>query len=86
MNEAQFVGNVIIALITLGSFVAIINKFTQPINELKIVIEKLNSCIEHIKEDEATQNKRLEKHGIEIDDLKSRVGKVETKLEITNEE
>ncbi len=86
MNEAQFVGNVILALITLGSFVAIINKFTQPINELKIVIEKLNSCIEHIKKDEAVQNKRLEKHGIEIDDLKSRVGKVETKLEITNEE
>lgn len=86
MNEAQFVGNVVLTLITLGSFVAIINKFTQPINELKIVIEKLNSCIEHIKEDETVQNKRLEKHGIEIDDLKSRVGKVETKLEITNEE
>lgn len=86
MNEAQFVGNVVLTLITLGSFVAIINKFTQPINELKIVIEKLNNCIEHIKEDEAVQNKRLEKHGIEIDDLKSRVGKVETKLEITNEE
>lgn len=86
MNEAQFVGNVILALITLGSFIAIINKFTQPINELKIVIEKLNSCIEHIKEDEAVQNKRLEKHGMEIDDLKNRIGKVETKLEVTNEE
>lgn len=86
MNEAQFVGNVVITVITLGSFVAIINKFTQPINELKIVIEKLNSCIEHIKEDEAIQNKRLEKHGIEIDDLKTRIGKVETKLEVTSEE
>lgn len=86
MNEAQFVGNVVLTLITLGSFVAIINKFTQPINELKIVIEKLNSCIEHIKEDEAIQNKRLEKHGLEIDDLKTRIGKVETKLEVTNEE
>lgn len=86
MNEAQFIGNAILALITLGSFVAIINKFTQPINELKIVIEKLNSCIEHIKEDEAVQNKRLEKHGFEIDDLKTRIGKVETKLEVTNEE
>ena len=86
MNEAQFVGNVVLTIITLGSFVAIINKFTQPINELKIVIEKLNSCIEHIKEDEAIQNKRLEKHGIEIDDLKTRIGKVETKLEVTNEE
>ena len=32
MNEAQFVGNVVLTLITLGSFVAIINKFTQPIN------------------------------------------------------
>lgn len=86
MNEAQFVGNVILTLITLGSFVTIINKFTQPINELKIVIEKLNSCIEHIKEDEAVQNKRLEKHGMEIDDLKTRIGKVETKLEVTSEE
>jgi hypothetical protein len=27
------------------------------------------------------QNKRLEKHGIEIDDLKVRVGKVEVKVE-----
>lgn len=86
MNEAQFVGNVVLTVITLGSFVAIINKFTQPINELKIVIEKLNSCIEHIKEEEAIQNKRLEKHGIEIDDLKTRIGKVETKLEVTSEE
>lgn len=86
MNEAQFVGNVVLTVITLGSFVAIINKFTQPINELKIVIEKLNSCIEHMKEDEAIQNKRLEKHDIEIDDLKTRIGKVETKLEVTNEE
>lgn len=86
MNEAQFVGNVVLTVITLGSFVAVINKFTQPINELKIVIEKLNSCIEHIKEDEAIQNKRLEKHGIEIDDLKTRIGKVETKLEVTSEE
>ena len=86
MNEAQFVWNVVLTVITLGSFVAIINKFTQPINELKIVIEKLNSCIEHIKEDEAIQNKRLEKHGIEIDDLKTRIGKVETKLEVTSEE
>lgn len=86
MNEAQFVGNVVLTVITLGSFVAIINKFTQPINELKIVIEKLNSCIEHIKEDEAIQNKRLEKHGIEIDDLKTRIGKVETKLDVTSEE
>ena len=86
MNEAQVVGYGVLVIITLGSFIAIIQKFTQPINELKIVIEKLNSCIEHIKEDSQVQNKRIEKHGIEIDELKDRVGKVETKIEMFHEE
>lgn len=86
MEETQMIGYAVVVVITLGSFIAVIQKFTQPINELKVVIQKLNDCIESLRNDNEVQNKRLEKHGIEIDDLKDRVGKVETKINLYHKE
>lgn len=86
MPQEQFIGNVILAVITLGSFLAIVQKFTQPINDLKVVIQELRDCINDLKNDNATQNKRLEKHGIEIDDLKERVGRIEIKVDMYHNE
>lgn len=85
MEEAQLLGYGVLVVITLGSFIAVINKFTQPINDLKVVIQKLNDCIENIKKDNEVQNKRIEKHGFEIDNLKERVNKVETKVNLYHE-
>lgn len=82
MDQAQFIGYMILAGITIFSFYKGLAAFTKPINELKIVIQKLNDCIEHLMKDNENQNKRIEKHGQEIDDLKDRVGKVETKINI----
>lgn len=82
MEKAELIGYAVMIIITLGSFVAVISKFTQPINDLKIVIQKLNDCIENIKKDNEIQNKRIEKHGLEIDNLKDRVSKVETKVNL----
>lgn len=82
MEEAQLLGYGVLVVITLGSFVAVISKFTQPINDLKVVIQKLNDCIENIKKDNEVQNKRIEKHGLEIDELKGRMNKVETKVNL----
>ena len=82
MEETQFLGYLVTAVITLGAFVAVIQKLTQPINDLKVVIQELRDCISSLKTDNATQNNRIEAQGKEIDDLKDRVGKVETKIDI----
>lgn len=82
MEETQFLGYLVMAIITLGGFVTVIQKFTQPINDLKVVIQELRDCISSIKADNATQNRRIEEHGKEIDSLKDRMGKAETKIDL----
>lgn len=81
MNETEFVGYLVLAVITLGGFIAAIMKFVQPINDLRIVIQKLNDTIDTLKTDNITQNRRIKKHGEQIDDLDHRVGKIETEIE-----
>lgn len=80
MEQTQFLGYLVTAIITLGSFVAVIQKLTQPINDLKVVIQELRDCISSLKADNATQNRRLDEHGKDIDDLKDRMTKAETKI------
>ena len=82
MDEMQFLGYLIMAVITLGSFIAVILKFTQPINELRVVIQKLNDNIDALKSDNVNQTKRIDKHGEEIDKLDKRVGTLETKVDM----
>ena len=82
MDEIQFLGYLIMAIITLGSFIAVIMKFVQPINELRVVIQKLNDSIDSLRNDHAVQNKRIDRHGERIDQLDNRVGKIETKIEM----
>ena len=86
MNEVEFLGYLVTAIITLGGFIAVIMKFTQPINELRLVIQKLNDTIDALKDDTDILNKRIEKHGEQIDDLDHRVGKIETKIEMYHKE
>lgn len=86
MEETQFLGYLVTAVITLGSFVAVIQKLTQPINDLKVVIQELRDCISSLKTDNATQNRRLDEHGKEIDILKERIGKAETKIDMYHKE
>lgn len=82
MEETQFLGYLIMAIITLGGFLTVIQKFTQPINDLKVVIQELRDCINSLKTDNVAQNKRIEEHGKEIDSLKDRVSKAETKIDL----
>ena len=82
MDELQFLGYLVSAIITLGAFVAVIIKFVQPINDLRVVIQKLNDNTDSLKKDNTQQNKRIDKHGEQIDQLDRRVGKIETKIEI----
>lgn len=82
MDEMQTLGYAITVVITLGSFIAVIQKFTQPINELKVVIQKLNDNIDALKNDNATQSKRLDRHGEKIENLEKKVGTIETKIDM----
>lgn len=82
MGEAEILGYAVTVVITLGAFIAVIQKFTQPINDLRVVIQKLNDNIDALKSDNANQTKRIDKHGEEIDQLDKRVGKIENKIEI----
>lgn len=82
MGDAEFLGYLVSATITLGGFMAVMAKFIQPINDLRIVIQKLNDTIDAIKEDILSQGMRIEKHGSQIDELNNRVGKIETKIDM----
>lgn len=86
MEETQFLGYLVTAIITLGAFIAVIQKLTQPINDLKVVIQELRDCISSLKTDNASQNRRLDEHDKEIDHLKERIGKAETKIEMYHNE
>lgn len=81
-EDALIIGYAVLAVITLGSFIGLVLKFIQPINELRVVIQKLNDNIDTLKNDTITHDKRIEKHGQEIEKLDHRVGKLETKMDI----
>lgn len=88
MDDLQFVGNVVTAVITLGGFIAVIIKFIQPINDLRVVIQKLNDNIDTMKSDNEKQEIRMNKHDEDISrherdigKLDTRVGKLETRVE-----
>lgn len=86
MDEMQFLGYLIGAIITLGGFIAVIMKFVQPINDLRVVIQKLNDKIDGVLSDNKNTKERLDKHGEEIDKLDRRVGKIETKIDLYHKE
>lgn len=78
----ELIGYVVTAIITLGAFIAVIQKFTTPINELRVVMQKLNDNIDMLKSDNENHDKRLDKQADQIDKLDNRVGKLETKVEL----
>ena len=82
MDEMQMLGYIVTAIITLGAFVAVIQKFTQPINELRVVIQKLLDNIDAMKSNDQKRDERLDKHDDQIGKLDDRVAKVETRMDI----
>ena len=80
MEQAQLIGYGIIALSTILGFVVTVLKFVQPINELRIVIQKLNDNIDALSKDSEFQNNRLNRHSEQIEKLKSRVSTLETSM------
>lgn len=86
MDSMQFIGYVVTSIITLAAFVGIIMKFVQPINDLRVVIQKLNDNLDSLKTDTSEHSRKIEKHDEQISNLDHRVGTIETKIEIYHEE
>lgn len=84
--EAEFLGYVVMAVVTLGGFLGVVAKITQPINDLRVVVQELKDCINTLKTDNSTQNKRLDEHGKDIDSLKIKVGNLEVKMDMYHRE
>lgn len=88
MSEYTITGIIIGALISLGGFYLKIKADIQrdykekqePINKLNVSITELTAEIRHMREDDEIANKRIEKHGKEIDELKDRAVERDKKL------
>lgn len=84
MDDVVLIGYAVTAIVVLGGFVGVIMKFTQPINDLRVVIQKLNDKIDSMIEDANELKTRVGEHGKEIDDLGTRVCKIETRIDIND--
>ena len=84
MDDVVLIGYAVTAVVVLGGFIGVIMKFTQPINDLRVVIQKLNDKIDSIIADANELKIRVGEHGKEIDALGTRVCKIETKIDLDN--
>lgn len=84
MDDVVLIGYAVTAVVVLGGFIGVIMKFTQPINDLRVVIQKLNDKIDSMIEDANELKTRVGEHGKEIDSLGTRVSKIETRIDIDN--
>ena len=80
MDDVILIGYAVTAVVVLGGFIGVIMKFTQPINDLRVVIQKLNDKIDSMIEDANELKTRVGEHGKEIDALGTRVCKIETQI------
>lgn len=74
MENATIIGYVMLAMISIGSFVILVIKFTKPINDLRVVIERLNTLITELKS-------ANEKNRHDIEEIHSRINKINTKVD-----
>ena len=86
MDDVVLIGYAVTAVVVLGGFIGVIMKFTQPINDLRVVIQKLNDKIDSIIADANELKIRVGEHGKEIDALGTRVCKIETKIDLDNKQ
>lgn len=84
MDDVVLIGYAVTAVVVLGGFIGVIMKFTQPINDLRVVIQKLNDKIDSIIADANELKIRVGEHGKEIDALGTRVCKIETRIDMNN--
>lgn len=78
----EFLGYLVLGLATLIGLFTAAQKFLEPIDALNLAVQELRDYIGSLKEDDERQNQDIKEHSKEIDKLKDRVGKVETKIDM----
>lgn len=86
MDYYAVVGMVAIALIAMvGFFISIkksISDERKPMEDLNINITKLNTNFENMLEQDKIRDKRIEKHGVEIDEIEKTVNNHEARIKV----
>lgn len=82
----EFLGYLVLGLSTLIGLFFAAQKFLEPINALNLAVQELRDYIGSLKEDDERQNADIKEHGEQINQLKERVGKVETKMDLYHKE
>lgn len=86
MEYYAVAGMVAIALIAMvGFFISIkksISDERKPMEDLNINITKLNTNFENMLEQDKVRDKRIEKHGVEIDEIKKTVNNHEVRIKV----
>ena len=82
MSDMEMIGLIVLAVVALSGFVTIVIKFTQPINELRLAIQKLIDKLDSLSGDNEEHEKHLKEHDAHFNKLDGRVGKLETKMKI----
>lgn len=84
MEYYTIAGMVLIAIIALFGLYGSIKKSVKdelgPVDELNINVVKLNSNFEHMLERDSVRDRRIEKHGQEMDELKENMQTVDKTL------
>ena len=86
MDDVVLIGYAVTAVVVLGGFIGVIMKFTRPINDLRVVIQKLNDKIDSMIEDANELKSRVGEHGKERDALGTRVCKIETRIDLDDKQ
>lgn len=84
MEYYTVAGMVLAVIIAMFSFYTSIKKNVKdelgPVDELNVNVVKLNSNFEHMLERDEIRDKRIEKHGAEVDELKEDMQNVDKTL------
>lgn len=86
MNATLFLGYLVGGLLTLGTLLGLAMKIVQPMNDLRVVIQKLVDKFDTLEKTNEQHDKALEKHEEHLEKLDDRVGKLETKVTIYHKE
>ena len=78
MNEAEMIGIIVLASVTILGFLTAIIK---PIIDLNKSITQLIASVDRLVEEQRTQDNRIETHGKEIDGMKLIIENQETRID-----
>ena len=80
MNSNEFLGTLVIAVVTLGGFGGLLYKCYAPINKLNENIIKLTSEIERLLENDKIHERRLNSHHDKIDGLNHNIARLDKEV------